>query len=315
MSALRIPSDASATAHYGGPLDLNPSFIERDAIWQAGLAPDFPGIWVGEDGQVAAMFWRPGQCLWDPLGAYPGQCWTPPVDPWRYEAFHQGSAADPEQRVGIIGMGMPHAPVHFDIGSALAWYANPHMAVMRGRCYDDPEVGGWFVGQLFGDVTWGEVARLNAAALSGDWRVPPQYRSSGTYVCLGPLVVGRPGLPNTTAQYQPLSRAACAPVVGGVGGVPTTNGEPDMSGCNGNCTCARSAAERTAQLAAAMPSTGDMAGPTPTDLPTGGPDHADPNNALVERVDSIDERLAAVERLVAESMGKEAERMVEHHTS
>lgn len=95
---------------------------------------------------------------------------------------------------GAITMDCGHASVHPSIGARAAseHYDNTCSIVATARIGENNK-GVWLAGALMADATPGQVARLLACQLSGDWR-PHRERPGYRELC-GVLVVPVPGFP------------------------------------------------------------------------------------------------------------------------
>lgn len=182
-------------------------------------------IGVDDEGRVAGYFWNAGQCL-----LYrPDAC--PKPSPTRYAAFHQShvAAADGELvEVGVIGNTHGHAHPLAHVDAASRHYQDPSAQLISCRAYDD-EHGGYILGSVVPNATYGDVALIRRSALSGDWRHMPRqwWDAHGVqagvvsacegFDCIGPTLVTRPGLPIVRRFAGRDTRHAA--ILGGVGGI------------------------------------------------------------------------------------------------
>jgi len=185
---------------YGAPLWIPEEWTER----RDGLEPGTK-ISVTAAGQVEGYFFEWGECVI--RGGGPGDCWTPPSSPSGYEPFHQSDmqvmTAAGEQVIrpgGMIGIG-GHAPQNASFAQAVRHYQFPERGRMIGRLYENG-IGGYFRGGLLPQATFADVALIRASALSGHWEYRDRIHTSAGrvvegYDCLGPCMVGSPGLPLT----------------------------------------------------------------------------------------------------------------------
>lgn len=168
----------------------------------------------GEYGRAAGYFFDWETCL---LNGEEGECWTPPPSPTKYETFHQGALVDADgdtHIVGVIGGGGDHAPPHWGVEQAAAYYADVDKQMLVGKLYED-EVGGYFLGVAVPEMSEMGIAKVNRSASSGDWRWRVNMRTpdGGTatgYDGLGPWIVTRPGLPLDRRGFAKVASVASA---------------------------------------------------------------------------------------------------------
>lgn len=172
----------------------------------AGGAPDEAPIMrlmIDDEGRAAGYFQEFGQCLVHDHSA------CPVASPTHHSGFHQSNVVveDGSQiSVGIIANVGGHADPYAPVSVAMAHYADPNLAVVTGRAYDD-EHGSYVLGAVVPWATFQDVAKARMHPLSGDWRpmAPAWWKAHGIaasvvrkvegYDSIGPTFVNRPGLP------------------------------------------------------------------------------------------------------------------------
>lgn len=164
--------------------------MEDGTIWD----PYDLGSYIDADGRVAMLAWPSDRCHIGYTDA--GECWMPPPSPTGYAMFHQGrtiTATGVSVPTGGLLVENGHIPTDVTVAQAQALYNNPELFGASGRILDIPGYAAYFVGYLMPGVTNQQVANMRAGALSGDWRFVPEL---GMMDALGPVLVGRPGLPS-----------------------------------------------------------------------------------------------------------------------
>ncbi len=118
-------------------------------------------------------------------------CVQPPHSSTGYAYFHTGSVLtdDGLVAVGHITMDTGHAGMNLPARPAAAHYDNTGAVVADVRVGED-EHGIWFAGALRSQISDAQRIALQAASLSGDWRV-----FGGAYDLVAALAVNVPGFP------------------------------------------------------------------------------------------------------------------------
>lgn len=257
-----------------------------------------------------------------------GGCVRPPKgSPTNYDFAHQGetiTASGDIVRTAVIAGGAGHAPVDMDTAMVPAYYNNTGEEFMRVR-YGEDEHGLWFAGALWPDVDELKVAKLRASALSGDWRWHASWReSSGAYDLMGACLVNIPGYSTEshgTYTGRPFALAASAAeytenvnyitFVEGEGfklvnprlsetetlqasgeNQMACSGDPSNCGdCSGACNEAKTPEALIEEMRGLVAKHDDIVAAAAA--------QADPLNALVEKIDSLQ---SAVDGLVAQRL-------------
>lgn len=267
-----------------------------------------------EAGRVAATIAQRGTFL---LGA--GDPWTSEDSPTNYRDAMQGDTVCADGtviRTANLCAQVNHVPIDpmWTYGRAVDAMANTGAAMAR-ICYRDiPGYGTVALGAAWPGISDIDVRKMQASALSGDWRWREEYSA---YDMAGAILVNSPGMPLPTRPvFTPIAMAASLsfehpPIVGSwgpqeelmnvvcpicstpLGLVPRGDGSYVAQGCT-------ACAARGARTAAP----GDMAAPDQTDA--GAPaDEA----GLEERIAAVEERLDAVEAWLTENAMSEMEGM------
>lgn len=158
------------------------------------------GAYIDADGRVAILAWPYDRCHIGYTDA--GECWIPPVSPTGNQMFHQGrtiTASGVSVPTGGLLVEEGHISEQVTVAQAMQLYNNPELFGASGRILDIPGYAAYFVGYLMPGVTNQQVANMRAGALSGDWRFIPEL---GMMDALGPVLVGRPGLPSHDAANK-----------------------------------------------------------------------------------------------------------------
>lgn len=165
-------------------------------------------ITVGPAGEIVGRFWTEGHCIIETGALEPGMedCWSPPRDVAEYGYFHQSdltvsvpdTAETEDYKVGLLVPGHSHPAA--SIQASQAHYNDPTNARAAVRAYDDLQ-GGIVVGSMLPGSTYADALLVKASALSGHWErlnrvvLPDGRIAVGEWACLGPCLVGGPGLP------------------------------------------------------------------------------------------------------------------------
>lgn len=207
---IRADGDAADVDEGGGPDAVVAAGAWRPpAGWFADPRLDGPtALQVGEDGRVVGHLATWGQCH----VSFPGQCITAPRSPSGYAYFRTGAVLcddGSEVAVGHITLDTGHAATHLGQHAAAAHYDNTGTVVADVSAGED-EFGIWVAGAVRRNVDEVTVAKLRAAALSGDWR-----RVGGSLELVAALAVNTPGFPVPRARVAagaPLSLVAAGVV-------------------------------------------------------------------------------------------------------
>lgn len=207
MRALYANEPGARTAAMADAFPLDPPeewFAEMPAWFQPGmkgsLATDGP-----DAGRFAATVAARGTFILSGTG----DKWRSPPSPSNYEEAHQGdtyTASGHVVRTANLAMDTNHVPIHASYERARDLMAHTGTAVARVRYMD---VGGHTValGAAWPGLTDLQVRKLQASALSGDWRWREEY---GGYDMAGSVVVNNPALPlkGDRPVFQPYAMAA-----------------------------------------------------------------------------------------------------------
>jgi hypothetical protein len=142
-----------------------------------------------------------------------GLCWTAPPSPTAYEDAMQGDAVTADGNIiktATIAMETNHVGPRASFREAVDIMANTGAAVARVRYIDTPR-GPAALGAVWPGVTDLQLRKLQAAALSGDWRWRDEYDA---YDFAGAIAVNNPGLPIPNRQIMAAS-ASCECGCGG----------------------------------------------------------------------------------------------------
>lgn len=172
-------------------------------------------ITIEEDGRVYGYV-----ALWETCHSTLGNCVRPPKgSPSNYELSHTGETRTAEGALvatANIGGGAGHIAADASPEAAARFYADTSTQLMRVK-YGEDSTGLWFAGALWPDVSELDVARIQASAISGDWRPVALWRRGQTaHDFVGSCFVNVPGYAMrhkgqiTTEAGQPQMIAAAA---------------------------------------------------------------------------------------------------------
>lgn len=179
---------------------------------------------VGPAGEITGRFWTLGHCIIETgEGAEgPGGCWSPPPDLAGYNYFHQSDidvSVSPDSvetvtyKAGLLVPG--HAHPSSSVAATMAHYNDPTLARAAVRAYDDSQ-GGVVAGSMLPGSTYADAILVRASALSGHWEWMPRVLlpdgrvALNEWACLGPCLVGGPGLPLERGYSMTASHARTA---------------------------------------------------------------------------------------------------------
>jgi hypothetical protein len=166
-------------------------------------------ITVGPAGEIEGRFWTTGHCIIQTGELEPGvdSCWSPPPDLAQYNYFHQSDltvSVSPDNAETVLykaGLLVPgHSHPAASVQASQAHYNDPTNARAAVRAYDDSQ-GGIIRGSMLPGSTYADAILVRASALSGHWEkigsvlLPDGRTARNEWVCLGPCLVGGPGLP------------------------------------------------------------------------------------------------------------------------
>jgi|SRR5262245_9547685 len=122
---------------------------------------------------------------------FPGTCVTVPHSATGYAYFHCGHVETDRGpiAVGTITAGCDHAGPRKSFAEATAWYANSGNGVAVG-CVGEDAHGIWFAGSIVPGVSDAQIATLQHATISPDWR-----EVAGNLEMVGALCVNTGGFP------------------------------------------------------------------------------------------------------------------------
>lgn len=153
-------------------------------------------VTVTEEGRVFGHLAPWGTCH----TGKPGQCVTAPHSGSDYAHFMRGqhliTAEGERVNVGTITADAGHAPLAFRASAAMAHYDDTALALADVAAGED-EYGIWIAGAVRPDATDGQIRKLTASSLSGDWReigVGPEL--------IAALCVPIPGFPLAVVAEQ-----------------------------------------------------------------------------------------------------------------
>lgn len=146
-------------------------------------------ITVTEEGRVYGHLAPWGTCH----TGKPGQCVTAPHSGSGYAHFMRGqhilTAEGERVNVGVITADTGHAPLAFRASAAMAHYDDTALSLADVAAGED-EYGIWIAGAVRPDATEGQIRKLTASSLSGDWR-----EIGGELEMVAALCVPIPGFP------------------------------------------------------------------------------------------------------------------------
>lgn len=219
----------------------------RRALFDPRPIPRGESIQVEPDGSVHGRFWTTGHCIIETGITFEDEeCWTPPFDIASYNYFHQGDlltddGTEAGQLLKVGGLVPGHAHPGASVEAALAHYNDPTNSRAAVIAYDDEE-GGVVVGSMLPGSTYADAILVRASALSGHWEwmervlLPDGRVALNTWACLGPCLVGGPGLPLERGYAMTASAAGESKrVVGNSGATtePSPSPEPMADGTPG----------------------------------------------------------------------------------
>ena len=175
------------TAAVAGAVPVHPPAAWFDDPRLDGPTP----LTVDDDGRVFGHVATWGVChIGNPQG--PNVCTTAPRSMSGYAFFHLGELITDEGdpiSVGQITFETDHAPLNSTPQGATRHYADTGTVAVHARAGED-RFGIWIAGALAEDLPVGQIRKLRAAKLSGDWR-----KINGRTEMIGVLAVNVPGFP------------------------------------------------------------------------------------------------------------------------
>lgn len=138
-----------------------------------------------------------------------GDPWSAPDSPTHYRDAMQGDticADGSTVRTANLSADLNHVPSTASFGQAVDAMANTGAQLARVRYVDVPGYGTVALGAAWPGLSDREVRKLQASALSGDWRWREEY---GAYDMAGAIFVNNPGLPLPARPvFAPVAMAA-----------------------------------------------------------------------------------------------------------
>lgn len=271
-----------------------------------------------EAGRVAGSVAQRGTFLLN--GGVP---WQSSDSPSQYRDAMQGDTVTADGltvRTANLSADINHISERASFGEAVDAMANTGAQLARVRYVDVPGYGTVALGAAWPGLSDLQVRKMQASALSGDWRWREEYRS---YDMAGSIFVNNPGLPLPARPvFAPVAMAASVasphpPVVGNwhhhseapMSMIPNGYAPPMPAGyaaCPDGCGALVPAANVHAFLASMVAAPV----PPPTPAPPAAPTDTAPNADSPEaRLDALEARMDAVEAWITEDAMSDVDMM------